>query len=185
MIIVKKLLTLQPFVVSLPDLGGGPKLFEWRAGHEFFESFGNTEILDADIVVTAVVGMVGLLPTLAAINAGKDIALANKETLVCAGEIVMAEAARCGAEIPKGSQFCSACGAPVPPAAPPDCDFCAHCGAAVKKGMRFCTSCGQPMMPQPVAAEPPAPVYTAPTPEPAYAEPVMPEPKAMCRRLPF
>ena len=53
----------------------------------------------ADIVVTAVVGMVGLLPTLAAINAGKDIALANKETLVCAGEIVMAEAARCGAEI--------------------------------------------------------------------------------------
>ena len=37
----------------------------------------------ADIVVTAVVGMVGLLPTLAAIDAGKDIALANKETLVC------------------------------------------------------------------------------------------------------
>lgn len=43
----------------------------------------------ADIVVTAVVGMVGLLPTMAAINAGKDIALANKETLVCAGELVM------------------------------------------------------------------------------------------------
>ena len=37
----------------------------------------------ADIVVTAVVGMVGLLPTMAAIKAGKDIALANKETLVC------------------------------------------------------------------------------------------------------
>lgn len=60
MIIVKKLLTLQPFVVSLPDLGGGPKLFEWRAGHEFFESFGNTEILDADIVVTARVSDRGL-----------------------------------------------------------------------------------------------------------------------------
>lgn len=43
---------------------------------------------DADIVVTAVVGMVGLLPTVAAIKAGKDIALANKETLVCAGELV-------------------------------------------------------------------------------------------------
>ena len=43
----------------------------------------------ADMVVTAVVGMVGLLPTLAAIDAGKDIALANKETLVCAGELVM------------------------------------------------------------------------------------------------
>lgn len=48
---------------------------------------------DCDTVVTAVVGMVGLLPTLAAIEAGKDIALANKETLVCAGELVM-EAAR-------------------------------------------------------------------------------------------
>lgn len=38
----------------------------------------------ADIVTTAVVGMVGLLPTMAAIEAGHDIALANKETLVCA-----------------------------------------------------------------------------------------------------
>ena len=46
----------------------------------------------ADIVVTAVVGMVGLLPTMAAIKAGKDIALANKETLVCAGGLVMSAA---------------------------------------------------------------------------------------------
>ncbi|MDM8523606.1 1-deoxy-D-xylulose-5-phosphate reductoisomerase [Desulfococcaceae bacterium HSG8] len=46
----------------------------------------------ADIVVTAVVGAAGLLPTLAAIDAGKDIALANKETLVMAGEIVMKQA---------------------------------------------------------------------------------------------
>ena len=54
---------------------------------------------EADTVVTAVVGMVGLKPTLAAIRAKKRIALANKETLVCAGELVMAEAERCGAEI--------------------------------------------------------------------------------------
>ena len=54
---------------------------------------------EADTVLTGVVGMVGLKPTLAAIHAGKRIALANKETLVCAGELVMAEAARCGAEI--------------------------------------------------------------------------------------
>ena len=54
---------------------------------------------EADTVVTAVVGMVGLRPTLAAIRAGKRIALANKETLVCAGELVMDEAERCGAEI--------------------------------------------------------------------------------------
>lgn len=52
-----------------------------------------------DIVVTAVMGMVGLRPTLAAIQAKKRIALANKETLVCAGELVMREAERCGAEI--------------------------------------------------------------------------------------
>ena len=53
----------------------------------------------ADIVVTAVVGMVGLLPTLAAIDAGKDIALANKETLVCAGELVMRAAREKGVRI--------------------------------------------------------------------------------------
>ena len=53
----------------------------------------------ADCVITAVVGMVGLKPTLAAIRQGKRIGLANKETLVCAGELVMAEAERYGAEI--------------------------------------------------------------------------------------
>ena len=56
-------------------------------------------IPEADCVITAVVGMVGLKPTLAAIRAKKRIGLANKETLVCAGEIVMEEAERCGAEI--------------------------------------------------------------------------------------
>ena len=54
---------------------------------------------DADCVITAVVGMVGLKPTLAAIRAGKRIGLANKETLVCAGELVMAEAKAYGTEI--------------------------------------------------------------------------------------
>lgn len=44
---------------------------------------------NADIVVTAIVGMIGIRPTIAAIEAGKDIALANKETLVCAGHIIM------------------------------------------------------------------------------------------------
>ncbi len=43
----------------------------------------------ADVVLTAVVGMIGIRPTIAAIKAGKDIALANKETLVCAGHIIM------------------------------------------------------------------------------------------------
>ena len=53
----------------------------------------------ADTVVTAVVGMVGLRPTLAAISKKKRIALANKETLVCAGQLVMAAAREYGAEI--------------------------------------------------------------------------------------
>lgn len=53
----------------------------------------------ADTVLTAVVGMVGLKPTLAAIREGKRIALANKETLVCAGDLVMEEAHDFGAEI--------------------------------------------------------------------------------------
>ena len=54
---------------------------------------------EADCVVTAVSGSIGLKPTLAAIDAKKRIALANKETLVCAGEIVMPRAAQTGAEI--------------------------------------------------------------------------------------
>ena len=53
----------------------------------------------ADTVVTAIVGVAGLEPTLAAIACGKRIALANKETLVCAGELVMARAREAGAEI--------------------------------------------------------------------------------------
>ena len=53
----------------------------------------------ADCVVTAVSGAVGLKPTLAAIECKKRIALANKETLVCAGELVMRRAAETGAEI--------------------------------------------------------------------------------------
>lgn len=56
-------------------------------------------IPEVETVVTAVVGMVGLKATLAAIREKKRIALANKETLVCAGELVMDEADRCGAEI--------------------------------------------------------------------------------------
>ena len=53
----------------------------------------------ADIVVTAVVGMVGLLPTMAAIKAGKDIALANKETLVTAGHLIIPMAREYGVSI--------------------------------------------------------------------------------------
>ncbi|MCQ2509860.1 MAG: 1-deoxy-D-xylulose-5-phosphate reductoisomerase [Lachnospiraceae bacterium] len=63
---------------------------------------------DADIVVTAIVGMIGIRPTLEAIKAGKDIALANKETLVTAGHLVMPLAREKGVKIlPVDSEHCA------------------------------------------------------------------------------
>ena len=56
-------------------------------------------LASADTVVTAVVGVAGLEPTLAAVRLGKRVALANKETMVCAGELVMDEADRCGGTV--------------------------------------------------------------------------------------
>ena len=54
---------------------------------------------EIDVLLTAIVGMIGLVPTLEAIRNGKDIALANKETLVCAGNLVMNEAKKYGVSI--------------------------------------------------------------------------------------
>ncbi len=76
---------------------------------------------EVDVVVAAMVGFSGLKPTLAAVRAGKTIALANKETLVAAGSLVMGEAARCNAPIyPVDSEHSAifqcllgACGNPI------------------------------------------------------------------------
>lgn len=54
---------------------------------------------EVEVLVTAIVGMMGIRPTIAAIKAGKDIALANKETLVTAGHIIMPLAKECGVSI--------------------------------------------------------------------------------------
>ncbi len=54
---------------------------------------------ESDVLVTAIVGMIGIRPTIAAIESGKDIALANKETLVTAGHIIMPLAEKCGVSI--------------------------------------------------------------------------------------
>ena len=54
---------------------------------------------DYDILLTAVVGMIGIRPTIAGIKAGKTIALANKETLVCAGHIIIPLAKKMGVSI--------------------------------------------------------------------------------------
>ena len=95
----------------LPELAvmateeGAARLAEEIADLPIRVSFGEAGLIEAatmqksDCVITAVVGMVGLKPTLAAIRQRKRIGLANKETLVCAGELVMAEARKYGAEI--------------------------------------------------------------------------------------
>lgn len=93
-------LMLQQIEVFHPDLA---VLTDKEAAGELLKQYhGKTEILSGqegllaaatyekvDTVLGAMVGYAGLRPTLAAINAGKDIALANKETLVAAGHIVM------------------------------------------------------------------------------------------------
>ncbi len=76
------------------ELGDGTRVLYGMEG-----LIAAAEYESADTVVTAVVGMLGLRPTLAAIAKKKRIALANKETLVCAGELVMAAAKEYGAEI--------------------------------------------------------------------------------------
>ena len=67
------------------------------AGMEGLLSVATIE--SSDILVTAIVGMIGIRPTIAAIESGKDIALANKETLVTAGHIIMPLAKKCNVKI--------------------------------------------------------------------------------------
>ena len=59
----------------------------WRSYPGWTDCLPRASWKDSQIVVTAIVGMIGILPTIEAIKAGKDIALANKETLVTAGHI--------------------------------------------------------------------------------------------------
>ncbi len=96
---------LRPELVCVTDETAAREL-QGRLAGSGVRVLGGEESLTAaalaegcDCVVTAVSGSVGLKPTLEAIRAGRRIALANKETLVCAGSLVMAEAKRCGAEI--------------------------------------------------------------------------------------
>ncbi len=98
-----------PKLVCVYDEKNAEKLSDWvhDAGLSFVpEIVSGMEGLikaavfsETDIVLTAVVGMVGIRPTVEAIRAGKTIALANKETLVCAGHIIMSEAKRCNVRI--------------------------------------------------------------------------------------
>ena len=95
----------RPALVALRDRAAAAELKTRLADLPVRVAAGDDGLLEAavypeaDTVITAVVGTVGLRPTLAAIYEKKRIALANKETLVCAGRIVMEEAGRSGAEI--------------------------------------------------------------------------------------
>jgi len=88
----------QPKLVSVATEEGARELKERLQGLPVDLGRGEEGLIEvatvgeADLVVSAIVGSAGLLPTMAAIQAGKDIALANKEVLVMAGELVMAEA---------------------------------------------------------------------------------------------
>ena len=97
--------TFRPKLAVTATQEGADALRQALSGQPIQIAWGEVGLLEAaafpetDCVITAVVGMLGLKPTLAAIAAKKRIGLANKETLVCAGELVMAAAARYGAEI--------------------------------------------------------------------------------------
>ena len=73
-----------------------PRLPELVAGSELCQAAAWSS---ADLVVTGIVGCAGLLPTLAAIEAGKDLALANKETLIAAGPVVLPALERSGSRL--------------------------------------------------------------------------------------
>jgi 1-deoxy-D-xylulose-5-phosphate reductoisomerase len=112
-LLIKQILRHQPEVVALAD---GEEVAVLRERLSSLESqlrpprppqlLGGNQGLEAaaawptaDLVVTGIVGCAGLLPTLAAIRAGKDLALANKETLIAAGPVVLPELEKSGSRL--------------------------------------------------------------------------------------
>ncbi len=101
----KQIRIFQPECVAVPRTEDADKLFD-RLGQKRLQILKGTSGLiscaadtNADMVISAIVGAAGLEPTLAAIEAGKDIALANKETLVVAGKLVMRAVTRHGCRL--------------------------------------------------------------------------------------
>lgn len=89
----------QPEAVCLTDATKGPALKSHSKVFLGEEGLKEMATYDCDLLINALVGSSGLIPTLEAIRRGTTIGLANKETLVLAGEIVMREAAKHGAKI--------------------------------------------------------------------------------------
>jgi len=94
--------TFKPEIVAVADKANAAKLRK-KSGIEVLSGeSGISEVASlskADFVLSAIVGFAGLLPTLSAVRAGKTVGLANKESLVVAGEIVMKDAVKFGARI--------------------------------------------------------------------------------------
>jgi 1-deoxy-D-xylulose-5-phosphate reductoisomerase len=108
----RQIKSFRPEIVAVADkktaaqLRRRVKAVEILAGEEGISAVASYK--DSDFVVSAIVGSAGLVPTLAAIRAGRSVGLANKETLVVAGEIVMREARRSGVKIiPVDSEHCA------------------------------------------------------------------------------
>jgi len=102
--LAKLALEMRPDFAALADESAGPALAEALAGSGIPNGAGENAVLEAvareaDIVVAAVSGAAGLKPTHAALRLGRTIALANKESLVCAGDAFMRDAKRYGARI--------------------------------------------------------------------------------------
>ena len=102
--LAKLALEMKPDFAALADESAGPALAEALSGSGIPNGAGESAVLEAvareaDIVVAAVSGAAGLKPTHAALRLGRTIALANKESLVCAGDAFMRDAARYGARI--------------------------------------------------------------------------------------
>lgn len=83
--------------VALASLGGGASPAGWRVGDGAAEAL--VREVPCDLVVAAIVGVAGLPATLAAVELGRDVALANKETLVAAGEVMIPAALRSGSHL--------------------------------------------------------------------------------------
>ena len=101
-LIIKQALEFRPKLVVMYDEAAAKdvatrlKAYNIKVGAGMSGLIEAAQLHECDIVVTAMVGMIGIRPTIAAINAGHDIALANKETLVCAGHIIMPLVKKCG-----------------------------------------------------------------------------------------
>ncbi|HEV8363243.1 MAG TPA: 1-deoxy-D-xylulose-5-phosphate reductoisomerase [Gemmatimonadaceae bacterium] len=94
---VQEAATQAPFIGLVANGSAGSVPDRWRRGSECLTEAAT--LAEADIVLNAVVGAAGLDPTLAALSAGKRVALANKETLVLAGDLVRQAAASGGGEL--------------------------------------------------------------------------------------